>query len=208
MFWDQNAGWSSFERVEGCKYLGTALMIQNSIQEEIKSRMKSGNACCHLVQNLLSSSLLSKNINIKIYRNIILPVVLYGCETLSLTLREECRLMVFENRVLRKTFGSKRDEVTQEWINLHNEEFSDLYSSPNIIWMIELRRMTWSGNVASRAERRGLYRVLVGKPEKKRALGRPRHRWEDNIKMDLQKVRWDTWNELIWLSIGTGNRLL
>ena len=92
--------------------MGTTITHQNSIQEEIKSRLKSGNACYHLVQNILSSSLLSKNLKIKIYRTIILSVVLYGCETWSLTLREECRLSVFERRVLRRVFGGKRDEVT------------------------------------------------------------------------------------------------
>ena len=100
------------KRVEEFKYLGTTLTNQNSIQEEIKSRLKSGNACYHSVQNLLSSNLLSKNLKIKIYRTIILPIVLYGCETWSLTLREECRLRVFENRVLRRILGPKRDEVT------------------------------------------------------------------------------------------------
>jgi len=138
---DQNAGQShsmktdnsSFERVEEFKYLGTTLINQNSIQEEIKSRLKSGNACYHSVQNLLSSSLLSKNLQMKIYRTIILPVVLYGCETWSLTLREECRLRVFENRVLRRIFRPKRDEVTGEWRKLHNEELNNLYSSPNIV---------------------------------------------------------------------------
>jgi len=92
---------TAFERVEEFKYLGITLTNQNSIQEEIKSRLKSGNACCHLVQNIFSYSLLSKNLKIKIYRTIILPVVLYGCETLSLKLSEECRLRVFENRALR-----------------------------------------------------------------------------------------------------------
>ena len=92
---------SSIESVEEFKYLGTTLTNQNYIQEEIKSRLKLGNACYYSVQDLLSSRLLSKNLKMKIYRTIILLVVLYGCETLSLTLREECRLRVFENRVLR-----------------------------------------------------------------------------------------------------------
>jgi len=122
--------------VEEFKYLGTTLTNQNSIQEEIKSRFKSGNASYHSVQNLLSSSLLSKNLKIKIYRTIILPVVLCGCETWSLTLREECRLRVFENRVLR-IFGPGRDEVTREWRKLHNEELNDLYCSPSIVWVIK-----------------------------------------------------------------------
>jgi hypothetical protein len=102
---------SSFERVEEFKYLRT-LANQNSIQEEIKSRLKSGNACYHSVQNLLCSRLLSKNLKVKIYRTISLPVVLYGCETWSLTLKEERRLRVFENWVMSGVFGYKRDEVT------------------------------------------------------------------------------------------------
>jgi hypothetical protein len=133
---DQNAGRSyntkidnsSFGRVEQFKYLRTTLINQNSIQEEIKSRPNSGNACYHLVQNLLFSDLLSKNIKIKIYRTVILPVVLYGCETWSLTLREERRLGVFENRVLRRIFVPKRDKVTGELRKLHDVELHDLYS--------------------------------------------------------------------------------
>jgi len=95
------------------------------------------------VQNLLSSSFLSKNLKIKIYRTIILPVVLYGCETWSLILREECRVRVFENRVLRRIFGPKGDEVKREWSKLHNEELNDLYSSPNIFRVIKSRRIRW-----------------------------------------------------------------
>jgi hypothetical protein len=115
------------------KYLGTTLTDKNCIQEEIKNRLNSWNACYHSVQRLLSSRLLSRDVNVKIYKTIILPVVLYGCETWSLTLREEHRLRVFENRVLRIIFGAKRDEVTGEWRKLHNEELHILYSSPNII---------------------------------------------------------------------------
>jgi len=136
----------------------------------------------------LSSSLLSKNLKIKIHRTIILPVVLYGCETWSLTLREGHMLRVFENRVLRKIFEPKRDEVTGEWRKPHNEELNDLYCSPNIVQVIKSRRMRWEGHVVCMGEGRGMYRVLVGKPEGKRPLGRPRHRWEDNVKMDLQEV--------------------
>ena len=99
------------------------------------------------MQNILPSALLSKNLKIKIYRNVILPVVLYGCETWSLTLREECRVRVFENRVLRRMFGSKGDEVTGEWSKLHNEELNDLYCSPNIVRVIKSRRMRWAGHI-------------------------------------------------------------
>ena len=87
-----------------------------------------------------------------------------------------------------KIFGPKRDEVTGEWRKLHNEELKGLYSSPNIVWVIKSRRMRWAGHVAGMGEGRGVYRVLVGKPEGKRPLGRPRRRWEDNIRMDLQEV--------------------
>jgi len=114
--------------VEEFRYVGRTLKNQNSIQEEIRSRLKSGNACYHSVQNLLSSSLLSRNIKINIYKSIILPVVSDGCEILSLTLRDKSRLRVSENRVLRRIFGPKRDEVTEEWGKLNSEEFNDLYS--------------------------------------------------------------------------------
>jgi predicted ABC-class ATPase len=136
---DQNAGRiqsvridnSTFERVEEFKYFGTNLTNQNSIAEEIKSRLRSGNACYYSVQNLLSSKLLSKNLKVKIYRTTILPVVLYGCETWSLTLREERKLRVFENKVLRRIFRPRRDEVTGDWRRLHNEEL--MICTPNPI---------------------------------------------------------------------------
>jgi hypothetical protein len=114
--------------------------------------------------------------------------VMAESETWSLILREEHRLRVFENRVLRRILGPKRDEVTGEWRKLHNKELRDLYSSPSIIRIIKLGRMGWAGHVARMGEKRNAYRLLVGKPEGKRPLGRPRRRWMDNIRMDLGEV--------------------
>ena len=114
-------------------------MNQNSIQEEIKIRLKSGNGCYHSEKNLSSSSLLTKSIKIKIHGTIILSVVLYGCETWLLSLSEECRQNVLENRVLRRIFRPKTDKVKGEWRKLHNEEFNGLTSPPNFIWVMKSR---------------------------------------------------------------------
>jgi hypothetical protein len=120
-----------------------------------------------------------------------LPVVLYGCETWSLTVRDEHRLRVFEYRVLRRIFGPRRDEVKGDWRKLHNEELHNLYCSPNVIRMIKSRRMRWAGHVARMGETRNAYRLLVGMPEEKRPLGKPSRRWVDNISMDLGEIGWD-----------------
>ncbi|KAJ4437185.1 hypothetical protein ANN_17320 [Periplaneta americana] len=181
----------SSEEVEKFKYLGATVTNINDTREEIKRRINMGNACYYSVEKLLSSSLLSKNLKVRIYKTVILPVLLYGCETWTLTLREEHRFRVFENKVLRKIFGAKRDEVTGEWRKLHNTELHALYSSPDIIRNIKSRRLRWAGHVARMGESRNAYRVLVGRPEGKRPLGRPRRRWEDNIKMDLREVGYD-----------------
>ena len=154
----------------------------------MKRRLKSGNVYYFSAQNFLSFRLISKNLKIKIYKTIIMPGFFYGCETWLLTLREERRLRVFENRVLRSIFGSRRDEVTGEWRKLHNEELNDLYSSPNIVQVIKSRRIRWARHVARMRYRRGVFRVLIGKPVRKRPFWRPKLRWEDNIKMDLQEL--------------------
>jgi hypothetical protein len=115
-------------------------------------------------------------------------VILCGCETWSLTVREEHELRVYENRVLRRIFGPKRDGVTGGWRKLYNQELHYLYSSPSIIRIIKSRRMRWAGHVARMGEKRNVYRLLVGKPEGKRPLRRPRRRWIGNIKMDLLEI--------------------
>jgi hypothetical protein len=121
-------------------------------------------------------------------------------------LREERRLRAFENRVLRRIFGSKKDEVTGKWRKLYNEELNVLYSL-NIVRVIKYR-MRWAGHVARMREERGVYRVSVGKPGGKRPLGRPRRRWEDNIKMDLQEVGCEGMDWIELLRIGTGGGYL
>jgi hypothetical protein len=146
----------------------TTVTNQNLIHEEIKRSWNSGNGCYHSVQNLLSSRLLSAiccllSATVGLYKTIVLPVVLYGCETWSLILREEHKLRVFENRVLRRIFGLKRDGVTGGWRKLHNEELQDLYSPPSIIRIIMLRRLSWVGHVAQMGKKKNAYKLLVGK---------------------------------------------
>jgi hypothetical protein len=157
----------SFEDVTKFKCLETTLTHKNYMHLEIKNRLNSGNVCYHSVQSLLSSHLLSRYVKVKVNKPIIVPAVLYGCEKWSLTLREEHRLRVFENRVLRRIFGPKMDDVTGEWRKLHSEELHNLYSSPDIIRWIKSRRMTWVGYVTRMGEERKVNKLLVGKPKER-----------------------------------------
>jgi hypothetical protein len=146
---------------------------------------------------MLSSRPISKNLKIKTYKTVIFPVVLYGCETWSLTLGKEHRLRISVNRVLRRIFGPKREE-DRSWRQLYNDELYSLYSSSNIVRAIKSRRTKWAGHGARKREGEGVYRVLVGRPEGKRPLGRPRRRWEDDIKMDLKETGID---EAKWIQL-------
>jgi hypothetical protein len=136
------------------------------------------------------------HIKVKIYKTIILPVVLYECETWSVAVREEHRLRVFENRVLRSLFGPKRDEITGEWRKLHSRELHHLYSSPNIIRQIK-SRMSWAGHVAYMGEEKKVYKLLAEKPKGRRPLGRPRSKWEDEIIMDVREPGWEVVEGLV-----------
>jgi len=130
------------------------------------------------------------------------------CETSSVTLREERRLRVFENRVLRKIFGPKRAEVAGEWIRLINEKLYDLFSLRSIIRVIKSRVMRWIEHVASMGQKRGTFKVTMWRTDGNRQLGRTRRRWEDNIKMGFHEIVWGGWTGSIWLRMGTGGRLL
>jgi hypothetical protein len=163
-------------------------------------------SCYYSDQNIMSSRLISKNLKIRIYKTVILPVVLCGCETWSIASRKEHGLRVFENRMLRKIFGPRREE-DRSWRKLNNDELLSLHSSPNVVRVTESRKMRWAGHVALKGEGRDVYRFFVGRFESKRPLGRPRRRWEDNIKMDPREIGIEA-NWIPLAQAGSNGRLL
>jgi hypothetical protein len=171
--------------MEQFKYLETPATNHNLIQEKIKWRLNSSNVCFHSVQSLLSSRLLTKNVKITLYTTTVLAVVLYGCETWSLTLREEHRLRVFEVRALRRIFGLKRSEVVGRW----RELLHTLYASPNVIGLVKHDDMGGARSTNGGEEEECIYMLLVRKSEGNRPLGRKRRRWVDNIEIDLGEIR-------------------
>ena len=186
-FEDIDIGENRFEHVEKFKYLGSVITRKNEIQEEIKARLKAGNACYFSVSTLLRSRILSRNIKLRIYKTIILPTVLYGCETWPLTLKDEQRLKVFENKVLRKIFGPKKDESTGEFRRLHNAELRSMHPV-NIIEVISSRRLKWACKVVGLSNERIPKKLINAEPTGKRPRGRPKRRWEDSIKSDLMNL--------------------
>jgi hypothetical protein len=196
----------SFENVAKFEYLVTTLTNQNDIRDEIKSRLNSGNACYFSVQNLLSSRL-TKTLKIKVYKTVILPVVLHGCETWSLTLMEEHRLRVSENRVLRRIFGPKREEEGS-WRKLHSDELHSLYSSPNIVTVIKIKEVEVGGTCGTHGGRERRLQGFSWEARRQEPLRRPRRRWEDNIKMDLREKGWMGRTGFGWLRIWSNGGLL
>jgi hypothetical protein len=161
----------------------------NCIQEEPESAMNSGNArYIHITIFWVTVSSLK-------------TVILCGCKTWSLTIRGEHSLRLFENRVLRRIFRSKREEMAGGWRRLHNEELRNLCHSPNVIREIKSRSIRWAGHVACMGKLKNAYRILAGKPEGKGTLGRPRGRWEDNIRTNLREIKWlrlETSGRFLW----------
>jgi hypothetical protein len=181
--------------MDGIKTLGFRALLRTLSRNRVLSKRFGLHRLCKVELTVKLSPYLDRGVEVShssasAYSGYVVAELSSGHDSWSLTLREERRLRVLENMVLRRIFGSKWDEATWEWRRLHNEELSDLYLSPNIIRVIKSSRMRWAGHVARMGEGRGAYRILVGRPEGRRPLGRPRRRWEDYIKTELQEVGW------------------
>jgi len=184
-----------FENVEEFRYLGSTVTSDNDMNREVTLRIQSGNRCLFSVGHLLSSRVLSRRAKLRIYNSVIRPCVLYGCDTWNLTVRMQERLLVFENRVLRRILGPKRDPVTGRFRMRPNEETRQLTGQPLITSVIKSRRLQWAGHVARAPPTRYIRQVLDGIPTSTRLPGRPRLRWEDNVKADAKRLGVRQWRE-------------
>ena len=179
----------NFERARQFKYLGTNISENNEITEEINNRIQAGNRCLFALQGLMKSRELSRKTKIHIYNTIIKPIVIYGCETWTLTAANEERLKIFERRVLRRIFGPTREETTGQYRIKTNQELKELYASGNIINKVKAKRLQWAGHVRRMLDERIGKLVWGTAPQGKRPLGRPRLRWRDNTIKDLEILR-------------------
>ena len=190
----------SFENVEKFRYLGVTVTNTNDIRIEIKRRINIGNACYYSLEKIVSPVCFPGNWKLRHIKQYYTTGCIVWLWNLVSIFREEHRLRVFENKVLRKIFGANKDEITGEWRKLQNAELHTLYSSSNIIRNLKSRRLRWAGHVARVEQSRNAYRDLVGEPERMRPLGRPRRRWEDSFKIDLRELGCyaGDWIDLAW----------
>lgn len=183
-----------FKRVREFKYLGTVFNEGGSCEAEINARIQAGNRCYHSLGQLLKARNLSRQVKIRLYKTLIQPVVMYGCETWSIRRQDYCKLLVFERKVLRKIFGPVQDATTGEWRIRHNEELNSIYRHPTIVGLVRSKRLEWAGHVSRMRENRWPVNLLNFVSQGKRPRGRPRKRWSDGLREDLNQLGIDMTN--------------
>ena len=192
------------EVVDKFKYLGSILTSSNEVKEEIKARIAAASKCSWAINDILKSNLISRRTKIQAYTTIIRPIATYGCETWALTKNTESMLTVFENAILRRILGPMRDELTGEWRRRHNVELRQLSALPPITSFIRSQRLRWAGHIARMGDETTLKMITQGVPEGRRPVGRPRKRWIDNIKQDLELLNIDNREE--WWELAQDRR--
>jgi hypothetical protein len=184
-----------FKNVTEFRYLGSFVTSDNDIDYEVAARIQSGSRCLHSLHHVFRSRVLSMHAKLRIYNAVIRPIVTYGCDTWNLTVRSQKRLLVFENKVLRRILGPKRDPLTGRLRMRSNDEVRRLTRQPLITGVIKSRRLQWAGHVARAPPTRYIRQVLDGRPTSPRPLGRPRLRWEDNVSRDAGRLGVPDWRE-------------
>lgn len=175
-----------FEKVNSFKYLGVVISNKNTEETEIQNRLNLANGCFYALNKLMSSKLLSQTTKIRLYKTIISPILLYGAETWKLNKKEEKKLIVFENKVLRKIYGPVFEEG--EWRRRHNRELRELYKEPDLVCEFKCRRVRWAGHILRREDDNHLKQVATRNPEGRRPRGRPRRKWWNQVLADLGKI--------------------